>query len=168
MDTSTEYTDTTDHSVYGLVVFLVILVFFASLTTGLIICLLKIWCTFHHQRRESHVDQRERRSIPHGSPVFDSDSEDDSEQQASFSGRRFSQRLMSYVHKSLDKREKDSGKVEHAQVHEKSISMDTRRVPEINIDEHSTDSVQQFLTGLEGIPANRRPQMDEKRSSKCH
>uniref|UniRef100_A0A8R1DZA7 Uncharacterized protein n=1 Tax=Caenorhabditis japonica TaxID=281687 RepID=A0A8R1DZA7_CAEJA len=57
METTTELVDRTDHSIYGLVVFLVILIFFASLTTGLILCLLKIWCSFHEQRRNSTFDQ---------------------------------------------------------------------------------------------------------------
>uniref|UniRef100_A0A8R1DXU2 Uncharacterized protein n=1 Tax=Caenorhabditis japonica TaxID=281687 RepID=A0A8R1DXU2_CAEJA len=65
METTTELVDRTDHSIYGLVVFLVILIFFASLTTGLILCLLKIWCSFHEQRRNSTFDQIEQPQI-HG------------------------------------------------------------------------------------------------------
>lgn len=34
----------TDDSLYGLVIFLVIFVFLASLTSGLLVCLTKIWC----------------------------------------------------------------------------------------------------------------------------
>lgn len=135
METTTELVDTTDHSIYGLVVFLVILIFFASLTTGLILCLLKIWCTFHEQRRNSTFDQvsvfffhnkvwlrfqRTRRSIVRSSPNFDYDSDEESETQTTLSKRRFcmleikienvistfsAQRLMSYVTKTLDKRE---------------------------------------------------------------
>ncbi|CAI5454797.1 unnamed protein product [Caenorhabditis angaria] len=166
METTTEFVDTTDHSIYGLVVFLVILIFFASLTTGLILCLLKIWCSFHQQRRNSVASQRIRRSIVRGSPNFDSDSDEESDVQNTLSKRRFSQRLMSYVTKTLDKRDsvKSSKKsnVDQPQIHGRTgSSSSSRRVPEINIDPTS-DAMESMLKGLQGVPPPvRRPILDE-------
>ncbi|CAI2356955.1 unnamed protein product [Caenorhabditis sp. 36 PRJEB53466] len=158
METTTELVDYTDHSIYGLVVFLVILIFFASLTTGLILCLLKIWCSFHEQRRNSTFDQRTRRSIVRSSPNFDTDSEDESETQTTLSKRRFSQRLMSYVTKTLDKREpaKEIPKidVEQPQIHGRTGSASSRRLPAINIDPTS-DAMETLMKNLEGIPGRQ-------------
>ncbi|PIC17981.1 hypothetical protein B9Z55_024031 [Caenorhabditis nigoni] len=157
METTTELADTTDHSIYGLVVFLVILIFFASLTTGLILCLLKIWCTFHEQRRNSTFDQRTRRSIIRSSPHFD-DSDDESETQTTLSKRRFSQRLMSYVTKTLDKREptKETLKtdIEQPQIHGRTSSVSSRRLPAINV-EPTSDVMETLMKDLEGIPTRR-------------
>ncbi|KAF1747743.1 hypothetical protein GCK72_024209 [Caenorhabditis remanei] len=157
METTTELVDTTDHSIYGLVVFLVILIFFASLTTGLILCLLKIWCTFHEQRRNSTFDQRTRRSIIRSSPNFD-DSDDESETQTTLSKRRFSQRLMSYVTKTLDKREttKETIKtdIEQPQIHGRTGSVSSRRLPAINV-EPTSDVMETLMKDLEGIPSLR-------------
>ncbi|CAO4385216.1 unnamed protein product [Caenorhabditis nigoni] len=157
METTTELADTTDHSIYGLVVFLVILIFFASLTTGLILCLLKIWCTFHEQRRNSTFDQRTRRSIIRSSPNFD-DSDDESETQTTLSKRRFSQRLMSYVTKTLDKREptKETLKtdIEQPQIHGRTSSVSSRRLPAINV-EPTSDVMETLMKDLEGIPTRR-------------
>ncbi|PIC17980.1 hypothetical protein B9Z55_024031 [Caenorhabditis nigoni] len=172
METTTELADTTDHSIYGLVVFLVILIFFASLTTGLILCLLKIWCTFHEQRRNSTFDQRTRRSIIRSSPHFD-DSDDESETQTTLSKRRFSQRLMSYVTKTLDKREptketlktdvkprkkmfhmKISFQIEQPQIHGRTSSVSSRRLPAINV-EPTSDVMETLMKDLEGIPTRR-------------
>uniref|UniRef100_A0A1I7UQC6 Envelope glycoprotein UL132 n=1 Tax=Caenorhabditis tropicalis TaxID=1561998 RepID=A0A1I7UQC6_9PELO len=157
METTTELADTTDHSIYGLVVFLVILIFFASLTTGLILCLLKIWCTFHEQRRNSTFDQRTRRSIVRSSPNFD-DSDDESETQTTLSKRRFSQRLMSYVTKTLDKREptKENIKtdIEQPQIHGRTGSVSSRRLPAINV-EPTSDVMETLMKDLEGIPSRR-------------
>ncbi|CAL2049864.1 unnamed protein product [Caenorhabditis brenneri] len=158
METTTELVDTTDHSIYGLVVFLVILIFFASLTTGLILCLLKIWCTFHEQRRNSTFDQRTRRSIVRSSPNFDYDSDEESETQTTLSKRRFSQRLMSYVTKTLDKREpaKDTIKtdIEQPQIHGRTGSISSRRLPAINV-EPTSDVMETLMKDLEGIPSRR-------------
>ncbi|CAB3410444.1 unnamed protein product [Caenorhabditis bovis] len=154
METTTEFADTTDHSIYGLVVFLVILIFFASLTTGLILCLLKIWCTFHQQRRNSNVDQRARRSIVRGSPNFDTDSDDESENQNTLRTRRFSTRLMSYVSRTLEKRESRKSipkmEMEQPQVHGNGI----RKPPEINIDP-SSGAMEEMLAGLQCQPKPR-------------
>ncbi|CAI4226299.1 unnamed protein product [Auanema sp. JU1783] len=109
MDTNTELSPT-DQSVYGLVVFLVIFLLFATLTSGLLVCLTKIWCGFKSQASPTQLTEKQRQSILR-SPAFgdEEDSEEESvSAQHTLSGRRFSQRIMSYVQKSLgDKKDKE-------------------------------------------------------------
>ncbi|CAJ0955192.1 unnamed protein product, partial [Mesorhabditis belari] len=71
-----------DQSVYGLIVFLVIFLLFATLTSGLLVCLTKIWCGFKGRERQcGKLTDKERNEILH-SPAFRhsdmSDSEDES------------------------------------------------------------------------------------------
>lgn len=88
MDTTTEL-NPVDQSVYGLVVFLVIFLLFASLTSGLLVCLTKIWCGF----KNGEMRQRQQ-SIRHSPGYIEEESDEESSappapQRASISGRRF-------------------------------------------------------------------------------
>ncbi|EYB98257.1 hypothetical protein Y032_0132g1677 [Ancylostoma ceylanicum] len=94
MDSSTQ---TPDRSINGLIVFLTLFLFLTVLTSGLLVCLSKIWCG---QRKSSGqaVPPEQRQSVAGGCSLQDSDSDEEAQPiNRPPMVRRFSQRIINFV-----------------------------------------------------------------------
>ncbi|CAJ0610553.1 unnamed protein product [Cylicocyclus nassatus] len=94
MDSSTP---TPDRSINGLIFFLTLSLFLTALTSGLLVCLSKIWCS---QRKSSAQSSSRRPTVGAGGSFDDSDSDDEALPPSRPPAvRRLSQRLISFVHR---------------------------------------------------------------------
>ncbi|XGW35289.1 hypothetical protein V3C99_018920 [Haemonchus contortus] len=95
-------TTPSDRSINGLVVFLTLFVFLAGLTSGLLVCLVKIWCG--QKKTCSQTPQEQRQSVAACS-MQDSDSDDDTQPPIRAPAvRRFSQRIIALVQRGPERR----------------------------------------------------------------
>ncbi|KAK5973619.1 hypothetical protein GCK32_020543 [Trichostrongylus colubriformis] len=91
-----------DRSINGLVVFLTLFVFLAGLTSGLLVCLVKIWCG---QKKTCSQTPLEQRQSVAACSVQDSDSDDETQPPIRAPAvRRFSQRIIALVQRGPERR----------------------------------------------------------------
>ncbi|RCN37307.1 hypothetical protein ANCCAN_16787 [Ancylostoma caninum] len=94
MDTSTP---TPDRSINGLIVFLTLFLFLTVLTSGLLVCLSKIWCGQRKASRQA-VPPEQRQSVAGGCSLQDSDSDEEAQPvNRPPMVRRLSQRIINFV-----------------------------------------------------------------------
>ncbi|VDM77309.1 unnamed protein product [Strongylus vulgaris] len=75
MDSSTP---TPDRSINGLIFFLTLSLFLTALTSGLLVCLSKIWCS-HRKSSSQSLTAAQRQSVPVGGSFTDSDSDEEAQ-----------------------------------------------------------------------------------------